>query len=81
MQPLTLRQRFSPSRFLRGLGPENGPVQLDRSRIFILPSSTGLLFAAVLLVMLLGAINSVSYTHLTLPTTSALCRSRWSPYH
>ena len=22
----------------------------------------------------------VSYTHLTLPTTSALCRSRWSPY-
>ena len=26
-------------------------------------------------------INPVSYTHLTLPTTSALCRSRWSPYH
>ena len=23
----------------------------------------------------------VSYTHQTLPTTSALCRSRWSPYH
>ena len=23
----------------------------------------------------------VSYTHLTLPTTKALCRSRWSPYH
>ena len=23
---------------------------------------------------------SVSYTHLTLPT-STLCRSRWSPYH
>ena len=23
----------------------------------------------------------VSYTHLTLPTTSARCRSRWSPYH
>ena len=23
----------------------------------------------------------VSYTHLTLPTTSALCRSRWSPDH
>ena len=23
----------------------------------------------------------VSYTHLTLPTTLALCRSRWSPYH
>ena len=24
--------------------------------------------------------NPVSYTHLTLPT-STLCRSRWSPYH
>ena len=25
--------------------------------------------------------ESVSYTHLTLPTTCNLCRSRWSPYH
>ena len=24
---------------------------------------------------------SVSYTHLTLPRRSTLCRSRWSPYH
>ena len=24
---------------------------------------------------------TVSYTHLTLPTTCNLCRSRWSPYH
>ena len=23
----------------------------------------------------------VSYTHLTLPTMTAVCRSRWSPYH
>ena len=23
----------------------------------------------------------VSYTHLTLPTNSGMCRSRWSPYH
>ena len=23
----------------------------------------------------------VSYTHLTLPTSNNLCRSRWSPYH
>ena len=23
----------------------------------------------------------VSYTHLTLPTSLAECRSRWSPYH
>ena len=25
--------------------------------------------------------ESVSYTHLTLPTTRHQCRSRWSPYH
>ena len=24
---------------------------------------------------------AVSYTHLTLPTISCRCRSRWSPYH
>ena len=24
---------------------------------------------------------TVSYTHLTLPTTRLVCRSRWSPYH
>mgnify|MGYP001812546363 CR=1 FL=1 len=27
------------------------------------------------------ALVAVSYTHLTLPTTGSLCRSRWSPYH
>ena len=26
-------------------------------------------------------LTSVSYTHLTLPTRSIKCRSRWSPYH
>ena len=26
-------------------------------------------------------IKPVSYTHLTLPTTGSLCRSRWSPDH
>ena len=26
-------------------------------------------------------IESVSYTHLTLPTKPMMCRSRWSPYH
>ena len=25
--------------------------------------------------------ETVSYTHLTLPTIHVLCRSRWSPYH
>ena len=28
-----------------------------------------------------GRHYSVSYTHLTLPTTSRRCRSRWSPNH
>ena len=28
-----------------------------------------------------GDLRSVSYTHLTLPTTLHECRSRWSPYH
>ena len=26
-------------------------------------------------------LTAVSYTHLTLPTIAAECRSRWSPYH
>ena len=31
----------------------------------------------------LGALRAdpVSYTHLTLPTITTVCRSRWSPYH
>ena len=28
-----------------------------------------------------GVPVAVSYTHLTLPTNCAVCRSRWSPYH
>ena len=28
-----------------------------------------------------GAVDPVSYTHLTLPTNTVTCRSRWSPYH
>ena len=27
------------------------------------------------------ALVAVSYTHLTLPTSNLVCRSRWSPYH
>ena len=29
----------------------------------------------------LDSFESVSYTHLTLPTRGSKCRSRWSPYH
>ena len=28
-----------------------------------------------------GRADTVSYTHLTLPTKLEWCRSRWSPYH
>ena len=28
-----------------------------------------------------SAPTAVSYTHLTLPTKTHQCRSRWSPYH
>lgn len=55
--PLTMRQRFSLARFLRGPGPETGPVLLDRRRVYILPTRQGLLLSAVLLAILLGAIN------------------------
>ena len=34
-----------------------------------------------IMVMILESVEPVSYTHLTLPTTGSLCRSRWSPYH
>jgi uncharacterized protein (DUF58 family) len=57
MQSLTLRQRLSPGRFLRGSGVETGPVVLDRSRIYILPTGTGLVFAGMLALMLFGSIN------------------------
>ena len=32
-------------------------------------------------ILMTGAFATVSYTHLTLPTTCRGCRSRWSPYH
>ncbi len=54
---LTLRQRLSPARFLRGEGPEAGPVELRQRRVFILPTRQGLLFATILLLMLIGSIN------------------------
>ncbi len=55
--PLGWRQRLSPARFLRGLGPEEGPVTLDRSRIFILPTRQGLAYVLVLSAILVGAVN------------------------
>lgn len=49
--------RLSLQRFLRGEGPEAGPITLKQRRVYILPSKMGVYFAAMMLVMLLGAIN------------------------
>jgi len=57
MQSPSLRRRFSPGRFLRGSGVEPGPLVLDRSRVFILPTAAGLVFAGMLALMLFGSIN------------------------
>lgn len=54
---MSLIQRLSPARFLRGEGPEAGPVKLRQRRVFILPTRQGLLFAVILLLMLIGSIN------------------------
>lgn len=49
--------RFSLARFLSGEGPEATPVTLSRRRVYILPTRSGLFFAGLMLVMLLGAVN------------------------
>lgn len=38
-------------------GPEAGAVLLDRRRVYILPTNAGLLFAAAMVVLLVGSIN------------------------
>lgn len=55
--PMSLRHRFSLKRFFQGEGPEAGPIFLAQRRVYILPSKMGLYFAAMMLVMLLGAVN------------------------
>jgi uncharacterized protein (DUF58 family) len=44
-------------RFLRGDGPQDKPITLDRHCIYILPTREGLVFAAMLPAMLIGATN------------------------
>ncbi len=53
----TLRQRFSPRRFLRGLGPAAGPHRTRAGNVYILPTRSGFGFLVVLALMLTGAIN------------------------
>ncbi|MDT8384451.1 MAG: DUF58 domain-containing protein [Gammaproteobacteria bacterium] len=49
--------RLSLQRFLRGEGPEAGPIHLGQRRVYILPSKMGVYIGVMLLVMLLGAVN------------------------
>ncbi|MCR6496816.1 DUF58 domain-containing protein [Thermomonas sp. S9] len=50
-----LRQRIRG--WTRPRAPEGLPAQLDRRRIYVLPTASGLFFAALLGAMLLGALN------------------------
>lgn len=45
------------ARFFRGRGPEPGPVVLDRSRVFVLPTRRGAAFALVVTALFVGSIN------------------------
>ena len=54
---MRLRQRFSLQRFLQGEERAPGPITLVQRRVFILPTRTGIFFAVLFFVMLLGAIN------------------------
>lgn len=44
-------------RFLVGEGPQPGPIELHRRRVYILPSKTGLGYALLLLLLLVGSTN------------------------
>ena len=61
---------------------ENVDLRVESGRTVGLvgESGSGKSLTARAVLGLLGR-DTVSYTHLTLPTTSRRCRSRWSPYH
>jgi len=44
-------------RFLVGEGPQPGPIELHRRRVYILPTGPGISFAILLLLLLLGSVN------------------------
>lgn len=52
----TLNSRFA-NWFMQPRTPESGTIDLVRRRVYILPTRLGFVFAAVLVMMLLGAIN------------------------
>ena len=62
-------------RYLRELGMDNVKAHENELTAYALEKIT-----AIEGLRLVGP-AAVSYTHLTLPTMSLVCRSRWSPYH
>ena len=52
-----LTQRLNLRRFFVGEGPQPPPYHLHRRNVYILPTKLGLLFANLLMLMLIGAIN------------------------
>jgi uncharacterized protein (DUF58 family) len=52
-----LSKRLNFRRFFVGEGPQEPPYQLSRRNVYILPTKHGLVFAALLMLMLIGAIN------------------------
>lgn len=55
MNPLSLKERFQPSRFFSGEKATDKPVTLNHRRIFILPTHRGLNFAILTALLLLIA--------------------------
>ena len=52
-----LSQRLNFRRFFVGEGPQPPPYQLHHRNVYILPTKQGLIFAVLLMLMLIGAIN------------------------
>ena len=63
-EPISLKERFHLSRFIKGEKPVNKPVELSHRRIFILPSKRGMGFLVLITLVLLIAFvynNSMAY--------------------
>ena len=54
---IQLLQRLNLRRFFVGEGPQTPPYHLHRRNVYILPTKQGLIFANLLMLMLIGAIN------------------------
>ena len=66
---------------VQGLGVEMIRVEADVSNGLPMFHMVGYLSSEVKEASERVRTATVSYTHLTLPTTQRSCRSRWSPYH